>query len=181
MNYHFEDIEDLTYNLNLRQTRSRSNVSGIDNKYIGRKGILPTGRYVNDYNKRSIDIGFLCQSITFGKVRPLFSKKGTLVDSRFNRLYPELYTELKYMIYCLNPGFEYTNICVNHNLICAPHRDKNKGNSLIVAWGSYTNGELVVENKLYDIKYKPLIFDGSRLTHYTNQFEGDRWSAIFYK
>ena len=31
-----------------------------------------------------------------------------------------------------------------------------------------------------DIYHKPYIFDGSKITHSVEEFEGERWSAVFY-
>jgi hypothetical protein len=58
-----------------------------------------------------------------------------------------------------------------------------------VAFGSFTGGELVLKacNKLktgvdkeYNIRHRPLLFDGSKTEHYTKEFEGKRWSIVYH-
>jgi hypothetical protein len=61
----------------------------------------------------------------------------------------------------------------------------NSGTSLIIGFGDYTGGGLYVEQndgnfKLHDINRTPLYFDGVKQTHYTEPFEGERWTAIYY-
>ena len=64
-------------------------------------------------------------------------------------------------------------------------------------WGHFIHGDkgsvklqndevihVIDENdkiKLYNIKYKPYCFNGSKVKHGTNDFEGTRHSLIFYK
>lgn len=75
----------------------------------------------------------------------------------------------------------FTSIQVNDNYPCAKHRDKhNVGNSYIVAFGDYTGGELVLDNKEYNIRHRPLLFDGSKIEHSTKDFTGRRWSLVFH-
>jgi len=61
----------------------------------------------------------------------------------------------------------------------------NSGTSLIIGFGDYTGGGLYVEENdglyiLHDINRKPLYFDGVKQTHYTEPFEGERWTIIYY-
>jgi hypothetical protein len=52
-----------------------------------------------------------------------------------------------------------------------------------VAFGSYTGGELVLKNPTdteYNIRHRPILFDGSKIQHYTKEFTGRRWSIVFH-
>ena len=80
--------------------------------------------------------------------------------------------------------FEFNSIQVNHNVVCPRHIDKNNiGASVIVSIGDYECCDLVIENYgTYDIKYKPLIFDGSIDYHYnTPLISGNKYSFVFFK
>ena len=80
-----------------------------------------------------------------------------------------------------NVTVPFTSIQVNDNVVCAKHKDKgNVGLSYIVAFGDYTGGELNVEGTLYDIRYKPLLFDGSKMLHGTQPYTGSRFSIVFF-
>ena len=65
-----------------------------------------------------------------------------------------------------------------------PHRDSGAGNgqnvSLIVALGDYVGGELLVEGKTHDIRYKPLEFDGWSQRHSTLPFIGERYTLVWF-
>jgi hypothetical protein len=75
----------------------------------------------------------------------------------------------------------YTSIQVNQNYNCKPHRDiHNCGTSYIVAFGEYTGGRLVIEGKSFDVQYRPVLFDGSKLLHSTTPFEGNRVSIVYH-
>jgi hypothetical protein len=79
----------------------------------------------------------------------------------------------------------YTSITVNQNYKAAAHKDKgNVGESFLVAFGDYTGGCLEVEEgsekKLYDVKHTPLVLDFSKYMHSVQDFEGDRYSLVFY-
>ena len=79
----------------------------------------------------------------------------------------------------------FTSITVNQNYKAAAHRDKgNKGDSFLVAFGDYTGGRLkVLEGGLageHDIRHTPLITDFSKVLHEVEDFQGDRYSLVFY-
>ncbi len=180
----------------LPRSRSRPNVSGIDYKSCEERGLQPNGLYkighrgkkdgklkVDKHGKqmKCNDRGYLVESITFGYTNKMFSKKSDIYPCRANGLYPEFYKELKRMINIIAPNFEYDSICVNHNLECKEHIDKyNKASSIIVGWGDYEGGDLIVEGVPYNIKEYPLRFNGGICRHKTDKFKGDRWSAIFF-
>ena len=103
--------------------------------------------------------------------------------SRQNWLRPYLYKLLldfaaKYVT------IPYTSITLNQNYRAKAHRDKgNIGNSFLVAFGSFTGGNLkILDGDLkgsVDVR-TPLIADFSKMTHEVEEFEGDRYSLVFY-
>ena len=182
MELFFNEIEKVLSTMKnkiINKNTHRSNVSGLSHiKQYDRDKKLGFKR----------KIGVPCDSTIFGVVKAMFSKKGVYCNSRQNIKYPELYQAiLELGLYILPEDFEYNQICLNKNLKCLPHIDKkNVGDSWIVSFGNFTGGELQIfdENdkiKLYNIKYKPFCFNGSKVKHGTNEFEGTRYSLIFYK
>ena len=83
---------------------------------------------------------------------------------------------------------EWDGVTVNMNYPCAPHTDKgNIGMSYIVAFGDYWGGRLKIAEHpdlsggSFDIKMKPLLFDGSVLTHSVEVTQGPRFSLVYYR
>jgi tRNA U38,U39,U40 pseudouridine synthase TruA len=77
-----------------------------------------------------------------------------------------------------------THCAVNANALFEPHVDSGRGAgqslSLIVGLGDYTGGELFVEGLPSDIRFKPLGFDGWALRHWTNYYQGERFSLVWF-
>lgn len=117
----------------------------------------------------------------FGKYR--VRKRLGLFESVNNTKYPELYACLvefgnKYVIPTLG---NYTSIQVNKNYKTKIHIDKNNyGDSFIIGLGNYTGGHLVINSYKQDIKYYPIIFNGALWRHGTNDFEGTRYSLVYF-
>jgi len=82
--------------------------------------------------------------------------------------------------------FKFSTIQYNHNNQCSKHIDgSNVGESVIIAFGDYTGGRLIIydenDNPTYhDIKNKFLRFNGSELYHETEAFTGTRTSLVFF-
>ena len=81
--------------------------------------------------------------------------------------------------------FEFSSITVNDSYRAAPHRDKgNTGDSLVVAFGDYTGGELRLHEGegagVYDICHKGVVTDFKATLHSVEPFEGRRFSLVFY-
>lgn len=79
----------------------------------------------------------------------------------------------------------FNAITLNQNYKAEKHRDKNNdGESFLVGFGNYQDGCLtVLEGDLsgsWDIKYKPLITDFSKVYHKVEDFTGDRYSLVYY-
>ena len=133
---------------------------------------------INKYRK-AVGIG---RSQCFGMVR----KRSMAPDlSRCSWMDAKLhYLLMKFALSYLPPGFTFTSIQVNESYTCSVHTDKhNQGESYIVAFGPYTGGELVLKegvDKEYNIKHRPLLFNGSTIEHYTKEFMGRRWSLVYH-
>ena len=81
----------------------------------------------------------------------------------------------------LPKDYKFDAIQVNQNYETTPHKDRgNKGESAIIAFGTYEGGELVVEDVPVDIGHRIVFFDGSVYTHFTKPFKGVRFSLVFY-
>ena len=104
--------------------------------------------------------------------------------SRQNWMRPYLYHLLldfaeKYV------DISFNCITVNQNYRAAAHYDKNnKGDSYLVAFGSYTGGDLkIIGGDLsgsYDLWCKPIVADFSKHLHEVDFFTGNRYSLVFY-
>tara|TARA_R110002110_G_scaffold409132_1_gene631212 strand:+ start:2707 stop:4005 length:1299 start_codon:yes stop_codon:yes gene_type:complete len=165
----YNQIKSFSIPLNVR----RHNVSGIKKIY----------EYINDWKfglgKANRKEGNPCKSITFGISKGIYQTD--IVQKKNNRTYKKYYNLLKNYVQKLYPHFKYTNITLNNNLQCLPHKDAlNVGDSLIFGFGDYTGGALNVEGTSHDIYKKPFIFDGYKEKHWVEKFAGDRWTCVLY-
>jgi hypothetical protein len=100
---------------------------------------------------------------------------------------PYLYGLLEKFATTHVPFTDWDAVTVNQSFSCAPHKDKgNEGLSYIVAFGDFWRGKLTIHDHpdlsgSYDIKLKPLLFNGSALTHSVESFQGDRFSLVYYR
>jgi hypothetical protein len=117
-------------------------------------------------------------SINVGKVR-IYQKGLPIVDGvNMKKNNCEIYNECKKLF----PEHNFTGIMINKNFECPKHKDSgNEGNVIIIGLGNYTGGELVMNNKEYDIKNNYLIFEASKIEHYVKPFIGDRYSVVLFK
>lgn len=79
----------------------------------------------------------------------------------------------------------YNAITVNQGYKAAPHYDKNNvGVSFLVAFGDFTGGNLKIhEGDLsgnHSVRYKPIVADFSKILHSVEDFEGERYSLVYY-
>jgi len=79
----------------------------------------------------------------------------------------------------------FTSIQINENYKCAEHKDKhNDGLSLIVGFGDYTGGELVLDlsggKQKFNIRHRPLLFNGAETLHSTDEWVGSRYSLVYH-
>jgi hypothetical protein len=118
------------------------------------------------------------RSQAFGLVR---QRNGSYTGSRLNFERLDIYEEILAIAnHILPTDFSYQSIQVNQNYRSNPHKDKgNSGVSAIVGFGDYTEGALNVDGTDVNIRYKMVLFDGSEYLHYTQAWEGDRYSLVF--
>ena len=79
----------------------------------------------------------------------------------------------------------FNSITVNQNYKAEPHRDKNnKGDSYLVAFGSFSGGELEIlegdRTGVYNINRTPIKDDFSKILHSVKDFTGNRYSLVYY-
>jgi len=120
------------------------------------------------------------KSQCFGMVR----KRSMAPDlSRNSWIDPQLHHLLmKFALVNVSQHITFTSIQVNDSLKCASHKDKhNQGDSYIVGFGPYTGGELMLKGiGEYNIRHRPLLFNGAEIEHETKAFSGRRWSIVFH-
>ena len=144
-------------------------ISSIENELLEKP--LPINKYRN--------VAGVGRSQCFGIVK---QRNGTYTGSRLNFERPTLYAKLlTFANFILPPDFYFDSIQVNQNYLSQPHTDKgNRGESCIIGFGDYSNGELVIEDQEVDIKNKLVFFNGSKSLHYTKPFTGNRFSLVFF-
>jgi hypothetical protein len=79
----------------------------------------------------------------------------------------------------------WTSITVNDNYKASPHYDRgNIGPSYLIAFGNYTGGALHCHDTdlsgSHDVRYKPLVTDFAKVLHSVEDWEGERFSLVFY-
>lgn len=123
------------------------------------------------------------RATTFGYVK---QKIGGKIDlSYYSKQRPDIYDELLKIGDQICP-FKYTSIHINNNVVSPKHTDsKNLGVSLLVSIGDYTGGHINIETEdgvmKYDAKYAPIVFDGSKYTHWNDEIiSGNKYSLIFF-
>ena len=84
------------------------------------------------------------------------------------------------------PDFFYTQIMVNKNYQIPPHFDSaNCGESVLCAFGDYSGGQINIEYadgvKTFDPQEIPIKFNGSKQKHWVSDFEGLRYSLVFFQ
>lgn len=150
--------------------------------YVDRADLEPIKLYLDTHklgnNKYRVKVGE-GESQCFGIV----SKRSQAPDlSRQSWLHPELHFLLmtfseKYV----RPFIDFTSIQVNKNYVCAPHKDSgNQGESYIVGFGDYTDGQLCIEDADYNIQRRGLLFDGSEHLHWTKPWSGVRYTIVYH-
>jgi len=120
------------------------------------------------------------RSQAFGLV---YQRNGRYGGSRQNFARMELFQELLIIARKIIPhSFTYDGIQLNQNYRTAPHKDTgNRDESAIIGFGSYLGGDLNVYGSVVSIKNRLVFFDGSKYTHSTEEWTGERFSLVFYK
>jgi hypothetical protein len=118
------------------------------------------------------------RSAVFGMVKPRFKSQKEL--SYYSRKHPDVYEEILRIGKIICP-FEFTSIQVNHNLVCTPHKDKhNTTRSILVSFGEYEGGEIVIEGTKYNAYHTPIEFDGKEMEHYNTEIKGNKYSLVYF-
>jgi len=144
---------------------------------------------------RSVDLSntssYGRNSGSFTLVDPTFKTEYGLTLPFANELFPDLVREIFSLEQELIQGAEgismrlpSSHCAVNRNARFTPHVDSGTGAgqslSMIVGLGEYEGGSLFVEGDTHDIRYKPLQFDGWRQRHWTEEFNGERFSLVWF-
>lgn len=132
-------------------------------------------------------IGAIGRTCNFGLVR---SRRVGYTTSRPSEKWKEIHKAIfQFGNHVCPPGMDITSITLNHGVKAKKHVDSfNVGDSVIVGIGNYDGGKLRVYDggrdsevyTAYDIKDKPLMFNGAKLAHETEDFTGDRYTIIYY-
>lgn len=119
------------------------------------------------------------RAMTFGLTRYRCDRFISCCKS--NDKFPELFQEL-FRIGDKFCPISFTSIYINNNVICPKHRDRgNAGLSCIISLGDYSGCNLVIEDKIYDAKYTPIVFDGTKMEHWnTDDLAGTKYSLVFF-
>jgi hypothetical protein len=99
--------------------------------------------------------------------------------------YPELMELFIKFIANHYPTFKFNSVYINKNVVCKRHLDsKNVGNSLLVGLGQYTAGRTILyinnNERKFHIKSQSLLFNGSKIEHSSENFNGNRYSLVFF-
>jgi len=109
-----------------------------------------------------------------------------------NHLFPELTSAIfeleQELTTSLNLSRPPSSHCgVNRNAEFTPHVDSGRGAgqslSMIVGLGDYNHdvgGQITIEGVSHDVWYRPIEFDGWRKRHWTEPFEGERFSLVWF-
>lgn len=131
--------------------------------------------------------GFTCPAVT----RWCYLKN-TYVVPRFDERNPELVKLIEDFVNTYFPEIPYNTFTINKNAEMMPHKDrKNKDHSFIIGLGDYQGGELMIDKlgvdreedavyEPYNIKERPLVFDGANHYHKVLPFTGDRYTIVAY-
>ena len=80
-------------------------------------------------------------------------------------------------------GQHINSVCCNHNVCCAPHRDrKNAGESYVCYFGDFTGGALCLETgeRFEGTRQWHGPFDGTKTLHWNEEHEGDKYSVVAF-
>ncbi len=125
-------------------------------------------KWVRNYKRKNVS-KTPCYSMVFGEICvPYHGLREAVNNNKFAEVYKTL-LHLGSQIRLENgAAFQFRAITINKNLACLPHIDKyNQGNSVILTLGKFTGGKLGIQqegSKTYDVWYRPLRFDGSKLS-----------------
>jgi FkbM family methyltransferase len=89
--------------------------------------------------------------------------------------------EIERLLRDISGDFEWTNAQINKNVETTRHLDqKNAGVALTFTLGDFKGGRLGTDTGAIDTYKKPYRFDGSKIHHWTEPFQGERYCIIYY-
>jgi hypothetical protein len=101
-----------------------------------------------------------------------------------NVLFPKLLKEIFLLENILYPNRKSSTVAINKHATFLPHVDSGagagQGVSLIVGLGDYYGGSLMIEGVEHNIRYSPIEFNGWNERHWTNKFNGERYSLVWF-
>jgi hypothetical protein len=104
--------------------------------------------------------------------------------SLMSKKYPEIHDELMRIgrLICHSVCQPFTTIYMNKNIQCDPHKDtSNHGDLIIVSFGEYEGGDLIIEGERACAKYHPILFDGAKYEHWNpKDLVGTKYSLVFF-
>jgi hypothetical protein len=122
-------------------------------------------------------------SAVFGltSVRRIEKGENRIRISAFTKKYPNIAKEIFRIGKQICP-FPFKSVYVNHNVKTPKHRDTgNTDLAMIVSFGEYSGGLLMVDGKPADTYLRPVIFNGAECEHYnTGEIKGNKYSLVFY-
>ena len=118
--------------------------------------------------------------------RPRDPKDPKKFLSKAQELYPELLFAFQEFRDYHFPEFDFTHVMMNKSYPVDWHFDKaNVGESVVIAFGDFTGGSTQVIDddgiRNLDTRHKPVKFDGSRIKHRVEPFEGERYALVFFR
>jgi hypothetical protein len=132
-------------------------------------------------------IGPIGRTCNFGLVR---SRRVGYCNSRHSIKWQEIHKAIfRFGNHVCPAGMDVTSITLNYGVKAKKHVDSfNVGDSIIVGIGDYQGGALRVYDggkdaetyKAFDIQDKPLMFNGAKYAHETEDFTGERYTIIYY-
>jgi len=139
-------------------------------------------------HERENVIGAIGRTCNFGiiKTRSSVGYRNSKHSLKWPRVWDAL---IKFGKHVCPSGMVVSTITLNYGVKAKKHVDSyNVGDSVIVGIGNYQEGHLRVYDggkastlyTAFDIKDKPLMFNGAMSAHETEDFTGERYTIIYY-
>ncbi len=148
------------------------------------KSLFENTRGANNHHSKKI--GALDQREARGSTAGIVIWRGQKQISKLSREHPNIDNLLLTFLNNHRPDFIYTSVYITKNCQSKPHKDSgNSTSSIIISFGDHVGGNLFVEEDfrkthLFNIRTYSLEFDGRSYKHWTEPFQGTRYSLIFY-
>jgi len=132
-------------------------------------------------------IGPIGRTCNFGLTR---SRRTGYCLARYSLKWPKIHKAIfDFGNHVCPAGMDVTSVTLNYGVKAKKHVDSfNVGESVIVGIGEYEGGKLRVYEggnscesyTSYNIHDNPLMFNGAKLAHETEDFTGNRYTIIYY-